>query len=183
MYLMDSGAGKCTARFFAAGSERETTENEYAQVKKFFTERSHELLEVKHWGEPEEEEQGKLIQRVCRHCGARSHRGEANFCWNCGASITAGEAAVSTRAKTPIVSLNMADGKNLRTCTVCQLGFRQGDLLAWCPFCGGAAHRVHLLEYLHVNGKCPSCSHHLEEEDLAHQFERARLRLPRKPQE
>jgi hypothetical protein len=182
MYLMEWGAGECTARFCAAGSLGVSMDNQYAQVKKFFTELSDKLLQVQHWGEPVWATQEKRARRICQNCGAPACREDASFCWQCGADMTAEEAAGPTPIKTPTTSPKAAGG-NLRTCMVCQLGFRQGDLLAWCPFCGAAAHRVHLLEYLHVNGKCPACSHHLEETDLAQQFKQAWLQVPRKPRE
>jgi hypothetical protein len=53
---------------------------------------------------------------------------------------------------------------------VCKRELILGGDYAWCPHCGSPAHRVHLLEYLHVHGQCPVCERHLDEEELRQQL-------------
>lgn len=42
-------------------------------------------------------------------------------------------------------------------CMVCHSPVLKKDDVITCPHCGGVAHRVHMLEWLHVKGTCPAC--------------------------
>ncbi len=51
-------------------------------------------------------------------------------------------------------------------CMVCNRAIGSTDATLQCPHCEGKAHRVHLLEYLKVKGKCPHCNIDLDPPDL-----------------
>jgi hypothetical protein len=53
-------------------------------------------------------------------------------------------------------------------CMVCNLSLRHSDDIVWCPHCLSPAHRIHLLEWLHVKGRCPMCDRELNERELKH---------------
>jgi hypothetical protein len=144
---------KCMVDFLALAKSRKLAEEGYAQVREFFTEAARSLLGLERWDRLEEEGGGVVTLRTPRK---RVSEGAAP--------------GTLTEASPPA----------LRICMVCGLGFHQGDLLAWCPFCGAAAHRLHLLEFLHVKENCPVCGHHLVESDLGDQLGRANLHLPTK---
>jgi predicted RNA-binding Zn-ribbon protein involved in translation (DUF1610 family) len=113
------------------------------------------------------------LKPVCGNCGSTIAIGGAKFCPRCGTSVSAssGHRAASirqgiTRTKTQKVLSNDV----VSTCMVCGQELKVRDSLAWCPHCGGSAHRDHLLEYLHVHGQCPACSQHLDEKELSEQM-------------
>jgi predicted RNA-binding Zn-ribbon protein involved in translation (DUF1610 family) len=95
----------------------------------------------------------------CGSCGASLVVGE-DYCWNCGAKITA---PISRTAKPPGRTVT-----ELRRgiCMVCGLSLAKGDEMLSCPHCGNLAHRNHLLEWLHVKDYCPLCRKHLDQRDL-----------------
>jgi hypothetical protein len=51
-------------------------------------------------------------------------------------------------------------------CMVCNLDVDSDDAVLRCPHCGNMAHKIHMLEWLHVKDYCPVCRRHLEERDL-----------------
>jgi uncharacterized delta-60 repeat protein len=95
----------------------------------------------------------------CPYCGAKVRIIGASFCWNCGASM-------GTDVEE---SLIRQEGRAVRAgkCMVCRLDVRKSDEIAWCPRCGNIAHKIHLLEWLHVKDRCPVCGEHLMETDLS----------------
>jgi predicted RNA-binding Zn-ribbon protein involved in translation (DUF1610 family) len=119
--------------------------------------------------------------KFCNTCGAAIAIADSSYCWNCGTKMESQEKTPryygEEESVKPPQSTSVACE---RSCTVCKLGFKEGELLAWCPRCGRAAHRVHLLEWLHVKDDCPACGQHLEERDLEGQLAQAHLRAPRK---
>jgi hypothetical protein len=56
--------------------------------------------------------------------------------------------------------------RSIGKCMVCNLDVYDGEDVRWCRFCGSLAHKVHLLEWVHVKGGCPICKNRLEIEDL-----------------
>jgi predicted RNA-binding Zn-ribbon protein involved in translation (DUF1610 family) len=113
------------------------------------------------------------LRPVCANCGSSIVIGGAKFCPRCGTSVStlSGHRAASirqgmTRTKTQKVLSSDVVG----TCTVCRQELKARDSLAWCPHCGGSAHRDHMLEYLHVHSQCPACSEHLDEKELSEQM-------------
>jgi len=60
-----------------------------------------------------------------------------------------------------------------RKCIVCNLNFKLGDPILRCPHCGNIAHKVHLLEWLHVKDRCPVCSQRIDDKELVKQAYRA----------
>ncbi|WXG44345.1 MAG: FG-GAP-like repeat-containing protein [Promethearchaeati archaeon SRVP18_Atabeyarchaeia-1] len=51
-------------------------------------------------------------------------------------------------------------------CIVCGMEIRRGEMLVTCASCGSMAHRLHMLEWLHVHDYCPACGKHLDERSL-----------------
>jgi predicted RNA-binding Zn-ribbon protein involved in translation (DUF1610 family) len=51
-------------------------------------------------------------------------------------------------------------------CTICNQPIEEDEEEVRCPYCSNMAHKTHMLEYLHVHGKCPSCGHSLTESKL-----------------
>jgi predicted RNA-binding Zn-ribbon protein involved in translation (DUF1610 family) len=51
-------------------------------------------------------------------------------------------------------------------CTVCNQPIEEDEEEVRCPHCSNIAHKTHMLEYLHVHGKCPSCGHSLTESEV-----------------
>jgi hypothetical protein len=114
-----------------------------------------------------------VAQRFCYYCGSAISVPDSRFCSNCGASlaVSAGNEAssLSTEKLGTVATSSKTTKTNVR-CMICGRAFEQSDLLIWCPHCGGIAHRVHLLEWLHVKGTCPACGEHLDEQELAEQL-------------
>jgi hypothetical protein len=181
MYLAASATGRCTARFIAVGDSQKSTESQYAQVKKFFMEGAKNLLKLERWGEPPPDQPTEHTDTVTDKSATSTQPigSPANAVSALQTRRRRGSQSTS-RGKVDQAAPQLAQGQGLRACAVCHLGFEEGDLLAWCPFCGSAAHRVHLLEFLHVKDSCPACGHHLEERALVDQLKQARLRVPEK---
>jgi ribosomal protein L37E len=93
----------------------------------------------------------------CTRCGATIYSSDWEFCTKCGASLRRQLAAEgdSTEASTRY------EEYRTQKCMVCGMDLHPSDSISRCPHCGGAAHRMHLLEWLHVKGKCPICDQHL----------------------
>jgi predicted amidophosphoribosyltransferase len=116
--------------------------------------------------EDERERQQLAAVRMlqCRSCGASLKPGDNN-CWNCGAPAKASLMASSVRSARA--------GGRMRSgiCMVCKRGLEKGDEILFCPYCGGLAHKDHMLEWLHVKDYCPTCGRHLDEAEVRKQTE------------
>ncbi|WEU39991.1 MAG: hypothetical protein OdinLCB4_005845 [Candidatus Odinarchaeum yellowstonii] len=53
-------------------------------------------------------------------------------------------------------------------CIVCALEIKEGDERIYCPYCGSAAHRDHILEWLKTHSNCPYCNRKLTLKELKH---------------
>jgi endogenous inhibitor of DNA gyrase (YacG/DUF329 family) len=51
-------------------------------------------------------------------------------------------------------------------CPVCQSQIKPSETTVSCPYCHVEAHRVHLLEWIHVKGSCPSCRRTLRADEI-----------------
>jgi hypothetical protein len=87
-------------------------------------------------------------------------RVNALYSKNLGADVYASSKTIThqNETQTPVAVLG--------TCMICNMELKQGDLLVRCPYCGHEAHKVHMLEWLHVKDCCPVCHMHLDEKDL-----------------
>jgi hypothetical protein len=100
--------------------------------------------------------------RYCIYCGAVIGESDWRFCANCGASIIAPNTA------NQIDNDNMPREKDsIGNCMVCGLAIHSSEQVAYCIHCGNAAHRLHLLEWIHVKGRCPMCEQRLNEKCLS----------------
>jgi predicted RNA-binding Zn-ribbon protein involved in translation (DUF1610 family) len=121
-----------------------------------------------HWPITREEEPAAPPSRpldTCNHCGAVVLMPESKFCWNCGTSLRVDSVVTAPSVK--------GTGRPLRKkCMVCDFRLNSADEIVHCPHCGNAAHRDHLLEWLHVNRSCPICRNHLDENELKTQLEK-----------
>jgi hypothetical protein len=121
-----------------------------------------------HWPITEEEEPvappGRPLD-TCNYCGAVVLIPESKFCWNCGTSLPLDSVAAApsvTRTGRPLK----------KKCMVCGLRLVSADEIVHCPHCGNAAHKDHLLEWLHVNCSCPICRKQLNENELKTQLDK-----------
>jgi hypothetical protein len=98
----------------------------------------------------------------CTRCGAAVYGPDWRFCSKCGASLRR-QLAVdsdSTEASTRY------EEYRTQKCMVCGTDLHPSDSISRCPHCGSAAHHIHLLEWLHVKGKCPICGQHLTDREI-----------------
>jgi hypothetical protein len=100
--------------------------------------------------------------KYCIYCGAAISAPDWRFCQNCGASLSREATEVPYQIERNVVSAEDHSGK----CMVCGLRLDDGQALAYCAHCGSGAHKVHLLEWLHVKNYCPVCGQHLNEQDI-----------------
>jgi hypothetical protein len=114
--------------------------------------------------EDERERQQLAAVRIvqCKNCGA-SLKPSDNNCWNCGAP-----------AKTSLTASSVPGARTrmrIRSgiCIVCKRGLEKADEILFCPYCGGLAHKDHMLEWLHVKDYCPTCGRHLDEAQVRKQ--------------
>jgi predicted RNA-binding Zn-ribbon protein involved in translation (DUF1610 family) len=130
-----------------------------------------------------EESRPHINDRYCVYCDYPIRISGSRFCPNCGASL------ITIRGDTDITGIRnkvatkvrpISVVKTLATCPVCKSDIRIGDPVVSCPHCGILAHRDHLLEYLHVNGNCPSCGKHLNEKEVKEHLARAKTRIASK---
>jgi predicted nucleic acid-binding Zn ribbon protein len=99
--------------------------------------------------------------RYCIYCGAMISDSNWRFCGNCGASIAAPDSNQRFR------EINAPEeNDSIGKCMVCGLAIRKSEPVAYCIYCGNVAHRLHLLEWVHVKGICPMCEEHLTEKDI-----------------
>lgn len=96
----------------------------------------------------------------CGSCGALLDSPDTRFCAKCGATVPNWAQSIgATQSDSPFL-------EHVGKCMVCNLGLGTKDPLAWCAHCGGIAHRMHLLEWVHVHGNCPLCKHHMDEREI-----------------
>jgi outer membrane protein assembly factor BamB len=105
---------------------------------------------------------GTSSAATCPSCGARVEGPEAEYCSSCGASIQGVQ--------------QKRQAKTIRSCMICNLPITSEEECLRCPHCGNTAHKVHLLEWLHVKGCCPVCRMDLHEEDLVRRHSSKLLR-------
>ncbi|WXG44023.1 MAG: zinc ribbon domain-containing protein [Promethearchaeati archaeon SRVP18_Atabeyarchaeia-1] len=97
---------------------------------------------------------------ACPYCGSSIRIDGASFCKNCGGRLTATNVVLNKgQLKRPVPQGH---------CMVCSLPLKPGDTLVWCPYCGNASHKTHMLEWLHVKDHCPVCHRQLDPDDLKH---------------
>jgi predicted RNA-binding Zn-ribbon protein involved in translation (DUF1610 family) len=109
------------------------------------------------------------LPRSCGSCGSTILVKNAHFCIRCGADlgvVSSKRISGLRKVETSAISIESSGEKRLGICTVCREDVKGNDIRAWCPNCGGLAHRIHLLEYLHVHNECPACGNHLDEKDI-----------------
>lgn len=109
----------------------------------------------------------------CGNCGSSLRFENAHFCPNCGESLPAGEiirAAAIGHEGTVTMPKEGRDNALVGACMICKKELRVRDPATWCPFCGGPAHRAHLLEYLRKHGQCPLCGAQLDRKELKRQL-------------
>jgi predicted RNA-binding Zn-ribbon protein involved in translation (DUF1610 family) len=171
------------------------------QVGLFFREKCNELLELETHRETGAQEKGEEVEEpsdqekeargrqltgwltpitFCEKCGAAIAIDESTYCWNCGAELPRESTRTSTSAESLRAQPHCDEVEYDRGCMICKLRFKDGDLLAWCPHCGAPAHRIHMLEWLHVKGTCPACGWHLATPELEEQLSQAHLRVTQK---
>jgi predicted Zn-ribbon and HTH transcriptional regulator len=51
-------------------------------------------------------------------------------------------------------------------CIVCKRQIRKGERIVACPHCSKAAHYSHFVEWVKVQGNCPSCHARLKADDF-----------------
>ena len=105
----------------------------------------------------------------CNHCHAVIMLSNAKFCSNCGSSLRDGSEGATPYGEEEEANARQqarADVAIGKKCMVCDLEFRSGDNIVWCPGCGNPAHRDHLFEWIHVKSRCPICGIDLHESDF-----------------
>jgi predicted RNA-binding Zn-ribbon protein involved in translation (DUF1610 family) len=204
-YSLGSGVGRASLMTFRGNESSmwsyRPIDKIKEQVETFFKEKCHRLIEVENQTrlgpheeiETDTEKAGTSRQpsqewltplTFCRKCGAAIAIDSSTYCWNCGTklleqgvrrSLYYGE---GTQTKSPQCDEIEYD----RNCMICKLQLKDGQLLAWCPTCGAPAHRIHMLEWLHVKANCPACGQHLDTPELEGQLTQAHLRQPPLPE-
>jgi predicted RNA-binding Zn-ribbon protein involved in translation (DUF1610 family) len=107
---------------------------------------------------------------VCTTCSLKVEIPNSHYCPNCGEALKHGPivGAFSWKRGNPNRP-NIQPGKENRlpACIICARNLGRKDLLAWCPFCGCAAHRTEMLMWLRSNKTCRRCNQKLDEESLS----------------
>jgi hypothetical protein len=110
-----------------------------------------------------------FFRRYCM-CGRRIYRSNSMLCNDCRARLGIEDRGIMFTAQINDNNDETAQpimGREERqTCTVCNLPLNDGTQFVWCPYCGRPAHKVHLLEWLHVKSLCPACRQHLREDEI-----------------
>jgi len=103
-----------------------------------------------------------IAWRYCIYCGAPVSASDWRFCADCGASLPGQVCGPATLTRED----TSHEETQTSNCMVCDLSLHPSDPVAHCPHCGNAAHKEHLLEWLHVKRQCPICGQHLTEQEL-----------------
>ena len=117
--------------------------------------------------------------QYCPRCGVENLMLDPLFCACCGSILTSASEIAASGA-------GVTDGRSQK-CIVCHndlvKNLKKGETLAWCPFCGGAAHTHCLLDSLKKANMCPSCSNTLPEKDFVSQLKKRGKNWVMKPLE
>jgi ribosomal protein S27E len=164
-------------------------------ITKFFTERCNGLINVtRTLASPKEETRGQEEERMagcdesetvpfeseiskdgtlvrCPNCGsAEIVFPDRHTCSRCGTDVLKrnnNSARIAFGQSTTVSNVRaQSETETLGKCMVCGSGIHKGESLLTCIHCSGTAHRTHLLEYVHVKGRCPACGARLSEGDL-----------------
>jgi ribosomal protein S27AE len=114
-------------------------------------------------------------KRRCLRCGTVVLYDHAHYCSTCGESLLQGDQLVCTQTARSVTSEQRGcpSGKqHSDECMVCNTEMKSFDVALQCPKCGSAFHAIHLVEYVHVHGRCPICGEHLDESDLIQHMRR-----------
>jgi predicted RNA-binding Zn-ribbon protein involved in translation (DUF1610 family) len=105
----------------------------------------------------------------CSHHRTVTMSSKANFCPDCGSRLRRGSEGATppgteyeTRQEAHVESAMEYGDK----CMVCNLEVSEDLGVVWCPYCGNPAHRMHLIDWVHVKRSCPICGEHLDDRDL-----------------
>jgi hypothetical protein len=120
--------------------------------------------------EGEVREEPSAVNQCCVHCGTTIMPPSSRFCWNCGASVVVPRrdtaALVKEENEIPTEVGHVVMDRPIGPCLVCDLELKASDILAWCPHCGNAFHKAHLLEWIKIRKCCPVCQEHLDKKEL-----------------
>jgi hypothetical protein len=109
------------------------------------------------------------VHSHCSNCGSKLLIPGSRFCANCGVDLQLTSKGDISKRKDRSILLE-------DECMVCGLEMNPNDRLIWCPYCGNAAHREHLLAWLRVRPTCPICNQHILEAQLGNLGGKARTR-------
>ncbi len=107
---------------------------------------------------------------VCTRCKMKVAITGSRYCPNCSSTLEWGliTTALPWKDGNPDKPSLPSDEDHLRPhCTVCDKNLEHDDLLAFCPFCGRAAHRTELIGWLQLNGTCPKCHQQIDAQLLS----------------
>jgi predicted RNA-binding Zn-ribbon protein involved in translation (DUF1610 family) len=113
--------------------------------------------------------EGKVETITCQNCKTVIETPYATYCPNCGAILPQ-----ATQKAAPMILVNEATQGDIivspseqsERCMVCDLELKPGEDIVSCPQCGNAAHRTHLIEWVHKRHTCPMCRMNLTDADL-----------------
>jgi predicted secreted protein len=97
---------------------------------------------------------------ICPECGSLVRNSHTEYCPNCGTYLLASSLGKEVQRH------DHPAAAPIGTCIVCNLEISENDQFVRCPYCGNAAHKIHMLEWLHIKGYCPACHNHLDEKNL-----------------
>lgn len=107
---------------------------------------------------------------ICTRCKMKVAISGSRYCPNCSSTLEWGliTTALPWKDGNPDKP-NVLFDENYRQphCTVCDKNLEHDDLLAFCPFCGRAAHRTELIGWLQLNGTCPKCHQQIDPQLLS----------------
>lgn len=108
--------------------------------------------------------------RYCHNCGAEVSHPDSLYCFNCGVRL-------GTFPRSTIKPIERAkiEPRVGGKCMVCGSNVESSEPILYCPHCGNAGHRAHLLQWIHLRNYCPMCGSHLNEGDLKDEHTGRRL--------
>lgn len=110
-----------------------------------------------------------FFRRYCV-CGRRIYRSNSMLCNDCRARLGIEDFGIMSTAQindnNDETARPIMGREERQTCTVCNLPLNDDAQFVWCPYCGKPAHKVHLLEWLHVKNFCPACRQHLRGDEI-----------------